>query len=219
MAELPLYDTTGKRTGSVTVDEKIFGERIKRELLKDVVVWYGRNKRLGTASTKTRSNVAGSTRKPWKQKHTGRARAGSIRSPIWRHGGVVFGPHPRDYSVVIPQKMRKGALDSALLWKIRDNEVHVIEDLKFEKPSTKQMAQVLKNIGIHRTCVVSPSETDNNTRLSLRNLSSISYILAKNLNAYDITRHKDILLTRSALEAMVALRGGKASKSEAVAGT
>lgn len=219
MAELPLFDASGKKIGTLSIDEAIFGKKVKKVLLKDVLVWYGRNKRSGSASTKTRGEVAGSTKKPWKQKHTGRARSGTIRSPIWRHGGIVFGPRPRDYSVKIPQKMRKAALDSAILGKIQDKEVFVIEGFQFEKPSTKKMIAILKNMGIDRTCLVGVKEHTQNALLSMRNLQNISMTRSADLNAYAILRHKDLLLTKDAVEQLVGSRGGKLETVGVVAGT
>lgn len=219
MAELPLFDASGKKIGTLSIDESIFGKKVKKVLLKDVLVWYGRNKRSGSASTKTRGEVAGSTKKPWKQKHTGRARSGTIRSPIWRHGGIVFGPRPRDYSVKIPQKMRKAALDSAILGKIQDKEVFVIEGFQFEKPSTKKMIAILKNMGIDRTCLVGVKEHTQNALLSMRNLQNISMTRSADLNAYAILRHKDLLLTKDAVEQLVGSRGGKLETVGVVAGT
>src|SRR3990167_267549 len=138
--EVPLYNKEGKQIDSIRLDEQKFGYPVHRVLLRDAVIMYEANKRQGTASTKTKGEVAGGGRKPWVQKHTGRARAGSIRSPLWRGGGIVFGPKPRDYSYSIPKKAKKVALRSALLSKLVGNWVVCVYKLDFDSPSTKKMA-------------------------------------------------------------------------------
>src|SRR5574337_1131707 len=147
--EIPVYSKEGEKVDNLQLDEEKFGGPIRKRLLRDAVIMYEANKRQGTASTKTRGEVAGGGKKPWVQKHTGRARAGSIRSPLWKGGGVSFGPKPRDYSYAIPKKARKIALFSALTARVRDNELIVVEDLNFDTPKTKQMIRVLKALGIN----------------------------------------------------------------------
>lgn len=217
MADLPLYDKEGKGAGTVSVDEKLFGEKVLKKLLHQVVVIHEANQRQGNACTKTRGEVEGTTRKPWAQKHTGMARAGTIRSPIWRHGGVVFGPRPREYRQTITGSMRRAALDSALLSKIRDKEIAVIEAIEFAKPQTKRMSGLMKAIGFKRTVLLALPKYDGAVWLSARNLQDLSVRPVKELNAYDVLKHKDLLLTRDALDALVASRtapegnaGGKA---------
>lgn len=216
MAELPLLDKDGKNIGTFAVDEKVFGEKVKRRLLHQVVVMYEANQRQGTACTKTRGEVEGSTRKPWPQKHTGMARAGTVRSPIWRHGGVVFGPRPRDYRQTITAKTRHAALNSALLAKIRDKEVTVIEKLELEKAKTKLAASVFKNAGFKRTVLVGyvggkPEEKERREKnrvvvLAARNLPDVSIRPVEEFNAYDVLKYKDVLLTKEAVERLVAER-------------
>ncbi len=212
MAELPLYTREGKSAGTVTVDEKLFGEKVKKRLLHQVVVIHEANQREGNAHTKTRGEVEGSTRKPWPQKHTGMARAGTIRSPIWRHGGVVFGPRRREYRMTITDSMRRAALDSALLGKIRDREVSVIEALEFAKPRTREMAGLMKAIGFKRTVLLALPKYDQKLWLSSRNLADLSVRPVAELNAYDVLKHKDLLITRGALEALVSARSEGAKK-------
>ena len=137
MADLPLYSKDGKSAGTVKVDEKLFGDLVRKKLLKQVVIIHEANQREGNAHTKTRGEVEGSTKKLWPQKHTGRARMGTKRSPIWVKGGIVFGPRTRDYRMIITDSMRRAALDSALLGKILDKQVAVVEGLSFDKPKTK----------------------------------------------------------------------------------
>lgn len=216
MADLTLFDKDGKSAGTLAVDEKLFGEKVKRRLLHQVVVMYEANQRQGTHCTKTRGEVEGSTRKPWPQKHTGNARAGTIRSPLWRHGGVVFGPRPRDYRQTITAGTRKAALDSALLAKIKDKEVSVIERLEFPQPKTKFAASVFKNAGFKRTVLVGyiggkPEDKDRReknrgTLLAARNLPDVRLLPVEEFNAYEVLKHRDVLLTKEALEHLVAER-------------
>ncbi|MBI2932828.1 MAG: 50S ribosomal protein L4 [Planctomycetes bacterium] len=207
MAELPLYTKEGKSAGTVAVDEKLFGDKVKKRLLHQVVVIHEANQRQGTASTKTRGEVEGSNRKPWPQKHTGRARAGSIRSPIWRHGGIVHGPRPHDHRLTATASMRRTALDSALLAKILDKEVGVIEGFEMKPPKlTHQMAAILKSIGYARSILIGTDQKDRSTVLSARNLSKVKLVPVAEFNAYDVLKHKNVLLTKGALEALVAAR-------------
>jgi large subunit ribosomal protein L4 len=210
MIQLPLYDKQGERVSTVEIDPALFGGKIQRALLHDVIVNYEANRRVGTHSTKTRGEVEGSTRKPWKQKHTGRARAGTVRSPLWRHGGVIFGPRPRDYSYEMPRKMKRAALDSALLGKFQDNEALVIEGLDApEKPSTKTFARLFDKMGLERTALVGIKAPDARLHLSLRNLPRVRLAPVGDLNAYDVLKHKHLVLTREALETLVAKRKEK----------
>ena len=206
MAEIPLYSKDGKSAGTVSVDEKLFGDKVKKKLLHQVVVIHEANQREGNAHTKTRGEVEGSTKKPWPQKHTGMARSGTKRSPIWRHGGIVFGPRTREYRMTITDSMRRAALDSALLGKIKDKEVSVIEAVDFPKPKTKEMAKLMKSIGFKRSILLLISKYNQNVWLASRNLQDLSVRPVAELNAYEVLKHKDLLLTKEALEVLVASR-------------
>ncbi len=207
MVDLPLYDKAGKSTGTIAVDETIFGDKVKKKLLHQVVIIHEANQRQGTASTLTRGEVEGSTRKPWPQKHTGMARAGTVRSPIWRHGGVVFGPKPREYRLTITDSMRRAALNSAVLAKIKDNEIGVIDGIEFKPPRlTRQMATVLKTIGFKRSILIGIDKENHEAYLSTRNLPKVKLVPVREFNAYDVLKHKNILLTKGALEALIASR-------------
>jgi large subunit ribosomal protein L4 len=207
MADLPLFDKAGKSAGTVAVDEKLFGDKVRKRLLHQVVIIYEANKRQGTASTKGRGEVEGSTRKPWPQKHTGMARAGTIRSPLWRHGGIVFGPKPREYRLGLTASMRTAALDSALLGKIRDKEVLVIEDFNpGTPPKTRNIASVLAAMGLDRTVLVGISKLDANLHKAGRNLDRVKMVPVSDFNAYDVLKHHRVVLTRGALDALVASR-------------
>jgi len=214
MADLPLYSKDGKSAGTVKVDEKLFGDLVRKKLLKQVVLIHEANQREGNAHTKTRGEVEGSTKKLWPQKHTGRARMGTKRSPIWVKGGIVFGPRTREYRMTITDSMRRAALDSALLGKIVDKEVSVIEKLAFEKPKTKVMSGLIKSIGLKRTVLLAVgNKPDPNVWLSSRNLQALSVRPVRELNAYDILKHKDLLLTQEALDALVSARADVKSKA------
>jgi large subunit ribosomal protein L4 len=208
MAELPLYSREGKSAGTVSVDEKLFGEKVKKRLLHQVVVIHEANQREGNAHTKTRGEVEGSTKKPWPQKHTGMARAGTKRSPIWVKGGIVFGPRKREYRMTITGSMRRAALDSALLGKILDKQVSVIEAVELEKPRTKRMAALMKSIGFTRTVLLALPKHSPNVNLSARNLQDLTVRPVLELNAYDVLKHRDLLLTKEALDLLVARRKG-----------
>jgi large subunit ribosomal protein L4 len=210
MADLPLYDKTGKSAGTVAVDETIFGDKVRKRLLHQVVIIYEANKRQGTASTKGRGEVEGSTRKPWPQKHTGMARAGTIRSPLWRHGGVVFGPRPREYRLGLTASMRVAALDSAMLGKIRDKEVLVIEGFDpGTPPKTKNVAAVLAAMGLDRTVLVGIKTLDPNFHRAARNLPKLKLTPVSDFNADDVVKYNRVVLTREALDALVASRRPK----------
>jgi len=207
MIDVPLFTRDGQASGTIPVDAALFGTRVRRRLLREIAAWYEANRRVGTHATKTRSDVEGSTKKPWKQKHTGRARAGSVRSPLWRGGGIVGGPQPRDYRVRIPAAMRRRALDSALLSKFIDQEACVIEALDFDKPSTKRMANLLKSLRIDRSCLIAPEGYRRELWLSARNLPRIAMVPVSDLNAYEVLRCRRILLTRGALDRLIQERG------------
>ena len=198
--EIPVYSKEGEKIDNLQLDDKKFGGPIRNKLLRDAVTMYEANKRQGTACTKTRGEVAGGGRKPWVQKHTGRARAGSIRSPLWKGGGVSFGPRPRDYSYAIPKKARKLALYTALSAKVRDNELVVIDNLNFDIPRTKQMLSILKALNIdNSSCLIVIPKANENVWKSARNIPSVKIMTSTELNAYEILRPKKVLLTKEAL--------------------
>jgi large subunit ribosomal protein L4 len=215
MAELPLFSKDGKSTGTVAVDETVFGDKVRKRLLHQVVVIHEANQREGNAHTKTRGEVEGSTKKMWPQKHTGMARMGTKRSPIWVKGGIVFGPRTREYRMIITDSMKRAALNSALLGKIRDKEVSVIEGVDFAKPKTKEMAKIMKAIGFKRTVLLAIPKHNDTVWLAARNLQDLSVRPVGELNAYDVLKHKDLLLTRDALNALVSARASSAKAASA----
>lgn len=213
MLELKVYDNEGKEIDTVSVDEALFGGAVNKKLLQEVVVMYRSNQRKGTASTKMRGEVEGSTKKPWKQKHTGRARVGTIRSPLWRHGGVVFGPKPRSFYYQIPHQLKIKALDSALLSKFKGNETSIISSLNMEIPGTKEFSAIIKKMGIdpkkerpQHKCLLGIKEPARSLHLSSRNIPGIKLMPVTDLNAYDVIKYQRLMLTRDALEHLISLR-------------
>lgn len=199
--ELAVYNEDGQEVGQVSFDEKVLGEKVRRRLLHQAIVRYEANRRLGTHKTKTKAERRGSGAKPWRQKHTGRARAGMRRSPIWRGGGVIFGPRPRDYHLKMPVRMRREALKSALLGKLLDQQVKVIDSFQYDAPKTKKFASTLKALGLSKSsCLVAVRNAETNVVKSARNIEKCFMIPARNLNAYDVLKHKNILLTKETLE-------------------
>ncbi|HHT9145391.1 MAG: 50S ribosomal protein L4 [Candidatus Brocadiaceae bacterium] len=201
--EIPVYSKEGEKVDNLQLDDEKFGGPIHKKLLRDAVIMYEANKRQGTASTKTKGEVAGGGRKPWAQKHTGRARAGSIRSPLWKGGGVSHGPKPRDYSFSIPKKARRLALYTALSAKARDNELVVIDDLNFDVPKTRQMVSILKALNIdNSSCLIVIPKANETVWKSARNIPSVKVMTSTELNAYEVLRPKKVLLTKEALSSI-----------------
>ena len=198
---MPLYSKTGKEKKEISLNEKIFGAPVNARLLTLVERGYSANLRRGTASTKTRGEVRGGGRKPWRQKGTGRARHGSIRSPIWKGGGVAFGPRPRDYSVTLPERMKRQALVSALSLRTKEKNLLLLEDTKLEAPKTKEFIKILKALPLERKrtlCVV--KENDPVLSRATQNLSGILEVkLARDLNAYHVLHWPKILIEEEAL--------------------
>ena len=198
MISLPVYNMEGREIDSLKVDESAFGGRVRFALLKQAIVMYHANKRVGTAATKNRALVEGSTRKLYAQKHTGNARAGTIRTGKRVGGGVTFAKVARDFSQRMPKKQRHLARDSAILSKLLSNSVVVVDQLKFEKPKTKDFAAILGNLKIDRSCLVVIVDHDDMLWRSARNIPKISVQLAAESNAGDICKHTKLLFTKDA---------------------
>ncbi len=199
-----VYSKEGKKKGEVVLNPEIFAARINERLLELVRNAYSANLRHGTADTKVRKEVRGGGKKPWKQKGTGRARASSIRSPIWRGGGTVFGPHPRSYYVNMPKTMRKSALISALSLRGEQKNIMLLEDTKLDTPKTKEFAGIVKSLpldGKRALCVV--REIEQNLERASRNLAGIVEVRkASDLNAYDILQREKIVLEQDAIQVL-----------------
>ena len=202
MLEVQVFNQNGNLKDPMVVSEEGFGGTVHRSLLRDAVIMYEANRRNCVASTKTKSEVSGGGRKPWAQKHTGRARAGSIRSPLWRGGGVVFGPRQRDYYYSMPRKAKKVALYSAILAKLKDGEVSLIEQLVFDCPNTKKMVHLLCGLGIKASCLIVMENRDELVWKSARNISNVDIKLSSELCAYDIVKFRQILMTVDAFEGL-----------------
>ncbi|KUK40695.1 MAG: 50S ribosomal protein L4 [Clostridia bacterium 62_21] len=199
MPKVAVYNTQGEQVGEIDLKDEIFGAPVNEAVLHEVMVMYRANRRRGTHDTKTRAEVAGGGRKPWRQKGTGRARHGSIRSPIWRGGGIVFGPHPRDYGYQVPKKVRRLALKSALSSRVREGKLLVLDRLELDAPRTKEMVRILDNLQIKDSALVVTGEKNENVVKSARNLPGIMSTEASLLNAYDILRHGTVVMTRDAV--------------------
>ncbi len=189
-----IVDKSGNRIEGIDLDSYVFGAPIKMHIMHQVVVMQDAGRRGGNASTKTRANVRGGGAKPWRQKGTGRARAGSNRSPIWKGGGVVFGPHPRDYSFTVPKKVKRAALRSALSLRVKEEQLLIVDGLKLEQIKTKPLVEILDGLGVEKALLVIPKR-DDNLELSSRNLKRIKVLRAEGLNVRDILRFKQLILT------------------------
>ena len=203
MLEVPVYSVSGEKVDTLQVDEARLGGQVNIPLLKQAIVAYHANRRQGTVRTKSRADVEGSTRKLYRQKGTGQARRGNIRTNIMRGGGMAFAKRPREYRRGLPRAMRKAALKSALLAKILGGDLLIVQGLAAEAPRTKTMAQVLKNLKINRSCLLTLAERDRNLYLSSRNLSDLTVMVAADLNAFDVATRQKMLMTPEAMAAVL----------------
>jgi len=209
-----VYNLDGKVVAQIEVSDHVFGVPFNQAVVHQVVVGQLANTRQGTASTKDRGEVSGSTRKLYAQKHTGRARAGSIKSPLRRGGGIIFGPKPRSYRQSLPKKMRRLALRCALSAKLRDNELMVLEQLTLAEPKTKDMVRILGALGVDASALIVTAETEVNVVKSARNLPGVKTMPAGLLNAVDILVYKMLLMTVPAVRKAEALWGDGPSVAE-----
>jgi large subunit ribosomal protein L4 len=201
-----MVDMSNKKVKDVELPA-LFGVEVKPHLLHTAVVNQLANKRAGTASTKNKALVSGGGKKPWKQKGTGRARAGSSRSPLWRHGGTVFGPMPRDYSYSIPKKERRAALISALSAKVGENKLIVLDKLALAEPKTKQMADMLQALGVGESALVLLAAENKNIALAARNIPNVKVLRMENINVYDLLKYRYLITTQDAINAMQEVYG------------
>lgn len=199
MPKVDLYDMSGKVVGDINLSDTVFGIDVNKEVVHRVVVNQLANKRQGTQSTKTKSEVRGGGIKPWKQKGTGRARQGSIRSAQWIKGGIVLGPKPRSYRYTLPKKVKRLALKSALSSKVSENEIIVLDKLSFDVIKTKQMAEVLKNLKIEGTAVILIADKNDNVERSASNIPGVKTLLANTINVYDLVKHNKLIITKDAV--------------------
>ena len=198
MAKVSVYDINGKEVDTLELNDAIFGVHVNEHLVHLAVVAQLANKRQGTQKAKTRSEVSGGGRKPWKQKGTGHARQGSTRSPQWKGGGVVFAPTPRDYTITLNKKERRLALKSALTSRVNENKFIVVDDFKMDEIKTKKMQQTLNNLKINKGLVV-VSEGETNTVLSTRNIKGMKTASPKTINVYDILKYNTVIASKAAV--------------------
>jgi large subunit ribosomal protein L4 len=200
MPKVALFKQDGTQAGDIELNDSVFGIEPNKSVLFDAVIMQQASQRQGTHDVKNRSEVAGGGRKPWKQKGTGRARQGSIRSPQWVGGGVVFGPTPRSYSYKLPKKVRRLAIKSALSSKVIDNDLIVLEALAFDAPKTKDMMQVLSNLSADRKALVVTADYNDYVALSARNIPGVTVVTANGVSVLDVLNHDKLLMTKDAVE-------------------
>ena len=200
MPKVSVLSQTGSSVGEIELNEAIFGIEPNEAVLFEALVQQRASLRQGNHKVKTRAEVAGGGRKPWRQKGTGRARQGSIRSPQWRGGGIVFGPTQRSYSYKLPKKVRRLALLSALSTKVRDEEIIVLDALTFDAPKTKEFTKVLKDLSINKKALFVTADIDEAVALSARNIPGISVVTANGINVLDIVAHDNLVVTKDAVQ-------------------
>jgi len=198
MPTVDVVDWNKRKVGEVELADEVFGAEVNQALLYEAVRQFQAGRRAGTHKTKVRAEVAGSGKKLWKQKGTGRARMGSVRSPLWRHGGTVHGPVPRDYSYKLPRKMVAGALRSALSAKLRDGEMTVVEEFNFADHKTNNAMNALANVVSGRTVLVVENGENRNLTLGIRNLKGVTLLPTREVNAFHILGHQSLLLSAAA---------------------
>jgi large subunit ribosomal protein L4 len=199
MPTVAVYNISGEQTGEIELNEDVFGIEVNESVLHDAVVMQQAGRRLGTHSTKTRGEVRGGGRRPWRQKGTGRARHGTSRSPIWRGGGIVFGPHPKDYKYSLPKKVRKLALRSALSSRVKTDDILVLEEISMEQPKTKEMVKILSNLKVEKALLVTLTDDNMAVTKSARNIPGIKPLVVAGINVYDILAHPKLVITKEAV--------------------
>lgn len=199
MPVVDVYNIAGEKVREIQLDDAVFGCEVKPHLLHDAVIWQMANKRAATAKTKTRSEVSGGGKKPWRQKGTGRARSGTNRSPVWRHGGVTFGPNGRNYEISLPKKVRRAALCSALSMKTNENMLKVVDTMDIHEPKTKRYVGALGALGMENSLVI-VGGADANVALAARNHAKSKLLDVKGLNVYDILKYKGLIIDVKAVE-------------------
>jgi len=198
MAKIAIYNSKGKEVGSVSVDDAFAAEKVNKGVLYYVINHYRAALHRGTHKAKNRSEVAGSGRKLWRQKGTGRARIGSIRSPLWRGGGIIFGPVVRSYAHSVPQKARRVALLEAIKSKIQDKDIVIFDKIEIEKPKTKEMLDVIKSLKLNKKCLMVQEKIDGNMKLASRNIARFSLMNRKDINALDVLSHDKLAVSEEA---------------------
>jgi large subunit ribosomal protein L4 len=203
MPELNVVDTKGKKSNSIELPKEKFGVHVNDAVIHQAVVMYHANTRQGTVAAKDRSLVSGGGKKPWRQKGTGRARAGSSRSPLWKKGGIIFGPVPRDFSVAVPKKVRVAALRESLNAKFLSNEIICVDKLEVASGKTKDFAKILENLKLNGRVLALLDGSDEKILLASRNIARLTLNRASDVNARDILSNKNLLVTKTALETLL----------------
>ncbi|MGD8399367.1 MAG: 50S ribosomal protein L4 [Bacillota bacterium] len=198
MSTIPVYNTQGSQVGEIALNEAVFGAKVNKALLHEAVTMQLASRRLGTSAVKNRASVRGGGRKPWRQKGTGQARAGSRRSPLWKGGGVIFGPTPRSYAYSLPKKARRNALCAALSAKFQSGELIIVDGLTLAEPKTKVMVDILSRIKAQKPLIVTAGD-DSNVSKSARNIPGVAIMASEGINVYDILAHNHLVLTRDAV--------------------
>ena len=199
MANVSVYNMEGKEVGTLELNDAVFGVEVNEHLVHMAVLQQLANNRQGTQKAKTRSEVSGGGKKPWRQKETGHARQGSTRAPQWKGGGVVFAPVPRDYSFKMNKKEKRAALKSALTSKVQENNIVVLDELKLDEIKTKNMVNILKNVNAEKALVVL-AENDQNVILSARNIADVKTALTNTINVYDVLKYTKLVVTKAAVQ-------------------
>jgi large subunit ribosomal protein L4 len=202
MALAKVYNTNGEQVGEVELNEELFNAPVNEAVLHEVIKNYLANQRQGTHATKTRAMVRGGGRKPWRQKGTGRARQGSIRSPQWIKGGIVFGPHPRSYRYNLPKSLKRVAMKSALSSKYKENKIIVLEDLNLDKPKAKEIIKLLNNLKVDSKTLIVLSHNRENVYKSSRNIPGVETTYIGLMNVHDIMTHDTFIITKDAVDKM-----------------
>jgi large subunit ribosomal protein L4 len=198
--KIDVVNTENKKVGSVELSDEVFGGRVNGSLIWESVVHTNASKRRGTHMTKNRALVAGSGRKPWKQKGTGRARVGEVRNPLWRHGGTVFGPQPRSYDFHLPRKVKRGAIVAALAQRIQDGALVVVDELSATESKTKGAAELLKRLGADGKALLIDVQPNEKLGLAVRNLPGVQFLASSRVGARDVIGATKVIATRAAVE-------------------
>ncbi|PKN01343.1 MAG: 50S ribosomal protein L4 [Elusimicrobia bacterium HGW-Elusimicrobia-1] len=203
--EIKIYDKAGKVTGNLAAPQELLDKKVSKHVLYEAARTYLANQRSGTASTKTRAEVSGGGKKPWKQKHTGNARAGSTRSPLWRKGGIIFGPKPKEWRIDVPRAKKRLAAGFAFALKIKAGEVIIVEDFGLSDPKTRLAADMLKKLGAgsSKSVLLADSKIEPNMKTASRNIPGVEYKLAADVNAYELMRSSRFIITKSGYETLL----------------
>jgi len=202
--------------GELQLSDDVFGAPLNQPLIYDAVRWFMAKQRAGTASTKTRAEVSGAGKKLWRQKGTGRARIGSIRSPLWRHGGTAHGPKPRDYSYTLPKKMRHGALCSVLSEKLREGNLRVFDELALSSHKTRELTRILDRLGLEQKTLIVDSHENHNLGLASGNLPNVKLVESREINIYDALNYQELVFSKAAIEELQQLLVGNEDRLKTV---